>query len=186
MFNRLIARVLHFGKPVPGKNSPILWIDKKKCPYMRGRPNTDCRGIPRSTANKRVKKYQADVNAQARICQGPRKPTSKLVRVDGTVYVGDIVRRDTTNMLESIFDALEKVVYEDDFQIHEIHVKRRLDHKMPRIEFEFHEIEDPDFDAAREKAAKNRQKGWRTKDREKTGQAELGLVRSRQDDKGAS
>ena len=49
---------------------------------------------------------------------------------DGTVYMEvsfvppDRRRRDVTNLLKGLMDALEGVVYADDFQVDELHIQR--------------------------------------------------------------
>jgi len=101
--------------------------------------------------------------------------SGKLIRVTGTVYVGDVVVRDLTNVLEAVFDALQKVAYHNDFQIHEIgNVVRRLDRKNPRVELTLWEIEDPVWEEAREKAWVNREKSEARKKR--AGQVQGRLV----------
>lgn len=170
MAKSYLARIVSFGQPVPGKNSPQLWSDRSRCPAKK-----NCRAVPRTSPNKRLVAYQKSVARDA-LCSMQGAPCSgKLIRVTGTVYVGDVVVRDLTNVLEAVFDALQKVAYHNDFQIHEIgNVVRRLDRKNPRVELTLWEIEDPVWEEAREKAWVNREKSEARKKR--AGQVQGRLV----------
>lgn len=73
--------------------------------------------------------YKRSLEAIRQIAQGavqgqrPKWP-------DGTVYMEisfvppDRRRRDVTNLLKGLMDALEGVVYADDFQVDELHIQR--------------------------------------------------------------
>src|SRR4030042_691733 len=154
MAKSYLARIVSFGPPVPGKNSQQLWVDRSRCPARK-----NCRAIPRTSPNKRLQKYQRELARDA-LCSMQGAPCSgRLIRVTGTIYVGDVVVRDLTNMLEAVFDALQKIAYHNDFQIHEIgNVVRRLDRQTPRAELTLWEIEDAVWEEAREKAWLNREK----------------------------
>ena len=125
----------HPGQPIPGKNSPQLWVDKSRCPAGRG-----CRAIARMGPNPKAKKYMREVKNQAKLALATQQIMEGLIEVKGDIVVGDLRRRDLTNMLESIFDALEEVVFVNDHQVHHLDIWMVLDRDEPRFELEFNDI----------------------------------------------
>lgn len=73
-------------------------------------------------------------------------PRKTLIRADLVYYYGSKRIKDLQNLPKSTFDAMNKLVYEDDFQIHEFHVRRRLDRKNPRVHIIITETSDKEWD----------------------------------------
>lgn len=69
------------------------------------------------------------------------RPLTSLVSIEVTLYFGDKRRRDFDNFFKLSIDALSGIVWEDDSQIEECHVRKRYDKDSPRIEIIIHEIE---------------------------------------------
>lgn len=62
------------------------------------------------------------------------KPMTGEVDVDVTLYFTSKKRRDGDNAMKLIFDSLNNIVLEDDSQITDHHVHKRVDAKNPRVE----------------------------------------------------
>jgi len=75
-----------------------------------------------------------------------RKPTAKLVRFTATYYYGTKRTKDLLNLPKSSADAMNEVVYKDDFQIHEAHLYRHLDRKNPRVHIIIEEMSDKEWE----------------------------------------
>lgn len=128
-------KVWHPGKPIPGKNNPRLWVDKNRCPAKKG-----CRAIPKMSPNPKAAKYAKEVRSQSTLALAGQDPIEGFVEVVGDVVVGDLIRRDLTNILETIFDALEGVAYNNDHQIHHLDIWLVLDREAPCFDLRFNDI----------------------------------------------
>lgn len=61
-------------------------------------------------------------------------PISKNVKLDITYYHKDKVRRDIDNYWKIVLDSLTGIVYEDDVQITEMKLTKKIDKENPRVE----------------------------------------------------
>ncbi|RLF67740.1 MAG: hypothetical protein DRN26_01555 [Thermoplasmata archaeon] len=75
-----------------------------------------------------------------------RQPTKKLLRMKITYYYGTKRTKDLFNLPKTTADALEKAVYDNDFQIHEAHIYRKLDRKNPRVHIIVEEMSDSSWE----------------------------------------
>ena len=75
--------------------------------------------------------------AGVRVIEGP-------VRLSIDIYWPDRRRRDLDNGGKSIADALNGIAYEDDYQIVEKRLTKRLDRDNPRAEIVVEALEDPE------------------------------------------
>jgi Holliday junction resolvase RusA-like endonuclease len=149
-----------------------MWVDKKRCPAKNA-----CKAIPKKAESPRVKEYQKTVKRDAIASMQGARCTKRLVKVTGWIFVKDVSIRDVTNMLESVFDALQDIVYQNDFQIHELGpIRRRLDRNDPRVELTIWEVEDPVWEDAQSTARARTEKARERKRRKKTGQGQGRLV----------
>ena len=83
----------------------------------------------------RGKKYKSDV-ALILLSNGftSAKLTEKI-KLHITTHAPDKRRRDLDNLLKAILDSMNKYVYEDDFQVCDLHIHRgHVDKFKPRIE----------------------------------------------------
>lgn len=64
------------------------------------------------------------------------KPRKDWLELWVTLYFGTKRKVDLDNFNKLSLDALTGVVYEDDSQIHSLHIQRSYDKKVPRIEIE--------------------------------------------------
>jgi Holliday junction resolvase RusA-like endonuclease len=79
-------------------------------------------------------KYQYSLEARSQ--WGRRAPIKEEVEVWITLYFGTKRRADLDNYHKLSLDSLTGIVYEDDSQIHALHVERAYDKNDPRIEIE--------------------------------------------------
>lgn len=77
----------------------------------------------------RKEAYQWEARAQYR-----GEPIKGAVHADITMYFPNLLGRDNDNALKTIFDCLEGIVLENDNQITDQSVRRRLDKSNPRVE----------------------------------------------------
>lgn len=66
-------------------------------------------------------------------------PTARLVAVRLTFFRPRL-SRDVDNSIKIVLDSLNGVVYDDDRQVDEMHIYRRLDREHPRVEVEVCEL----------------------------------------------
>ena len=62
-------------------------------------------------------------------------------------YVGSKRRKDLPNLPKTTTDALNQVLYDDDFQIHDMIVHRRIDREDPRIEVALWKVKDKSWES---------------------------------------
>jgi Holliday junction resolvase RusA-like endonuclease len=91
-----------------------------------------------------IRQYEKALKEYARAVMKRRKkrPTKKLVRVKAVYYLGTKRRKDLQNLPKTTMDALNDVVYVDDSQIHEMHIRKRLDRNNPRVTITIEEMSD--------------------------------------------
>lgn len=68
--------------------------------------------------------------------QWKSKVTDKDISISVHLYFGDKRKRDIDNYHKLSLDALTGIVWEDDSQIQEMHIKKGYDKENPRIEIE--------------------------------------------------
>lgn len=90
------------------------------------------------------RKYEADLQkaVQAAMKKAKKKVTNSLVVMEIWYYVGSKRRKDLPNLPKTTTDALNEVLYEDDFQIHDMILHRRLDRDDPRVEIAIWKVKD--------------------------------------------
>jgi len=74
---------------------------------------------------KEVAEYKKNVAEFARLTYSGKVREDKL-RVEVTHYFADNRRRDCTNYSKALLDALQEIVYKDDMQLIDVHMK--IDH----------------------------------------------------------
>lgn len=115
----------------------------------RGEPitksNSTFFGKGRAFIPARYKNYEKGLKEAAKVAIKKKKPTSSLVVMEVWYYVGSKRRKDLPNLPKTTTDALNEVLYDDDFQIHDMIIHRRLDRDDPRIEIAIWEIKDKDW-----------------------------------------
>lgn len=89
-------------------------------------------------------RYEQDLALIAKVAMNKKRlvPTKCLVRVIIHYYHKSVKEKDLPNLPKTTADALNKIVYEDDSQIHEAHLYRHLDRLRPRVEIHVEEMED--------------------------------------------
>lgn len=108
-----------FKGQIKSKSNNTFWREGMKRPYIY-KAAKDYEKALKEKACKVMKRLK-------------KKPATGLVKIHVTVYMGDKRVRDIPNSPKSLCDALNKVVYEDDFQIHNMTFDRKLDRKNPRV-----------------------------------------------------
>ena len=63
----------------------------------------------------------------------PRKPITGKIAITGRLYFKDGRMLDIEN-LKALWDSLSGIVYEDDRQIHELHLFKGISKEHPRVE----------------------------------------------------
>ena len=63
----------------------------------------------------------------------PRKPITGKIATTARLYFKDGRMLDIEN-LKALWDSLSGIVYEDDRQIHELHIFKEIDKQRPRVE----------------------------------------------------
>jgi Holliday junction resolvase RusA-like endonuclease len=93
---------------------------------------------------KKQKEYQNGLAEAAReaIRKVKKEKTNDLVVLEVWYYVGTKRIKDLPNLPKTTTDALNKILYEDDFQIHDMIVHRRIDRKDPRVEVALWKVKD--------------------------------------------
>jgi Holliday junction resolvase RusA-like endonuclease len=105
--------------------------------------NTKCyRG--RMVTAKKPAQYESDLSWYAKVVMSSKRlePTKKLVRLTIHYYHQSVKKKDQPNLPKTTADALNRIVYEDDSQIHETHLYRHLDRQKPRVVIKVEEVED--------------------------------------------
>ena len=105
-------------------------------------------GMKRPYIYKAAKEYEKALKEKARkvMKRLKRKPATGLVKITVTVYMGDKRVRDIPNSPKSLCDALNNVVYKDDFQIHNMTFNRKLDRKNPRVYIVVEKVKDSQWE----------------------------------------
>lgn len=93
-------------------------------------------------------KYEKELKAAALsyMQESESNILSGLVNITILYYMGSKRRKDLLNLPKTTCDALNEVVYNDDFQIHEAHLYRRLDRKRPRVRIIIEEMSDSEWE----------------------------------------
>lgn len=96
---------------------------------------------------KKIKDYEEGLKQYARkvMRRTKRRPTKSLVKVRITYYVGTTRTKDLQNLPKTTLDALNEIVYKDDKQVHELHIKKRLDRNNPRIHIVIQQTQDSNW-----------------------------------------
>lgn len=79
--------------------------------------------------------YEAIAQFKQKILAGP-------VQVGMKIYFGTKRKCDIDNFNKLVFDALSGVVWRDDSQIEELHIKKLYDKENPRVELLIYETEE--------------------------------------------
>lgn len=66
--------------------------------------------------------------------QWPKKPLTEDLCLNVIIYLGTKRKTDIDAYLKILFDAGEGIIYENDYQITELHVFKEYDKENPRIE----------------------------------------------------
>lgn len=66
--------------------------------------------------------------------QWPHKPHSEDLCLNVVMFLGTKRKTDTDAYIKILMDSGEGVLYENDYQISELHVFRKYDPKSPRVE----------------------------------------------------
>ncbi len=113
------------GEPVTKSNNTMWWKGKMRIPT-------------------RIRKYEKALKEYAILHMQKKhlKPTKSIVKMIINYFYGSLRRKDLQNLPKTTADALNKVCYDDDFQVHELHLYRHLDKKNPRVEIRIEEMED--------------------------------------------
>jgi Holliday junction resolvase RusA-like endonuclease len=82
----------------------------------------------------RTRRYQRQVALVARAALPPGWPLDAVYSLGVTVYWPDRRRRDLSNILKSIEDGCNRIVWDDDCQVTSIYVRGALDRERPRVE----------------------------------------------------
>jgi Holliday junction resolvase RusA-like endonuclease len=117
------------GEPLTKSNQTFFarrhaYIPKKQQDYQKGLTEV---------AKKAIKKVK-------------KQKTSNLVMLEVWYYVGSKRRKDLPNLPKTTTDALNQVLYEDDFQIHDMIIHRRIDRENPRIEVAIWKVKDKQWE----------------------------------------
>ena len=121
-----------------------LWYGQKAKPVLRftyrseplTKSNQTFFGRGHAFIPSKVQKYEADLQqaALAAVKKAKKQRLKGLIIMEIWYYVGSKRRKDLPNLPKTTTDALNEVVYFDDFQIHDMIMHRRLDRKDPRVE----------------------------------------------------
>ena len=78
--------------------------------------------------NKRVKDFEALVQTFAAVAMAGKRlePFKRPLAIQVTAFYPDRKRRDVQNISDVLFDAMEKVVYENDCQVVDVILSKRL------------------------------------------------------------
>jgi Holliday junction resolvase RusA-like endonuclease len=120
---------------------PMLYFIYKGEPLTKSNNTFFARGhayIP-----KKQKEYQEGLADAARTAMNENQPLSDLIRMEVWYYMGSKRRKDLVNLPKTTTDALNKICYDDDSQIHELILHRCIDRINPRVEIAIWRIEDP-------------------------------------------
>ena len=109
------------------KQKPIVRFIYKNEPLTKSNQTFVGRGIV--YIPKKYKDYEAGLKkaAKAAMKAAKKKADKQLVVMEVWYYVGSKRRKDLPNLPKTTTDALNEVLYEDDFQIHDMIIHRRLD-----------------------------------------------------------
>lgn len=97
------------------------------------------RGKGRAWVPERTKSYKLDVATEAscaiaKLRRNEHWNPEALYRVEVIAYFADARKRDGDNVLKSVLDALNGVVWRDDSQAMRLTVEKRIDKANPRAE----------------------------------------------------
>lgn len=98
----------------------------------------------RAVTEKKPRKYGEALAAVAKFLMFNRRlrPTQSLVKLTVDYFYKSKKKKDIQNLIKTTADALEGSVYDNDFQVHEVHLYRHLDRKNPRVIIKVEEIVD--------------------------------------------
>lgn len=102
-------------------------------PVPKGRPRFDPRSR-RAYTPKRTVAYEKDVATLAAIRRPALWPLSARYELELLIFHGDARKRDGTNVLKSIEDALNGIAWVDDSQIRKATWEDAIDRDNPRVE----------------------------------------------------
>ena len=94
-----------------------------------------------------TRKYETQIGWTARAAlsalEGPRWPLDARYRVECAIYTPDARARDCSNILKSVEDAMNEIVFNDDSQVIETATLKRIDRDDPRIDVRIYVLETP-------------------------------------------
>ena len=132
----IFFEMVHNGEPRTKSNALFAT-------FKKGRRNNKCRFFVPGD----IKAYEEGLTEHAQEVMGKRSPTSKLVRMTIHYYYKAKRRKDIQNLAKTQCDALNKVVYEDDSQIHEICQFKHWDKTNPRVHIVIEEMSDSHWES---------------------------------------
>ena len=107
------------GNPIP-KARPRVVVRKGRKPW--------------AITPKRTKEYETLVRAAAALHWAGQEPLDGRLYVRLYFYRGDQRRVDADNCAQAVLDALQTVVFYDDWQIETLYIVKKVDVKNPRVE----------------------------------------------------
>lgn len=109
--------------------NPIATLNIPGPPVPKGRPRT---GQGRIYTPAATRDYEEKVGWVARRAMAGRKPTTAYVRVAIDLYGPEIAAADVDNCAKSLLDGMQKIVFVNDAQVDDLHVRRHRGTPDPR------------------------------------------------------
>lgn len=110
-------------------------------PKARARVTTQRDGRTRAYTPLRTKHWEAEVKDAARLAMMGRPPLEGPVGVELWLWRGDKRKADADNCEKAILDACNKVLWNDDDQVMDMHRYKRLDRENPRAKVRVWELD---------------------------------------------
>ena len=128
------------------KKKPMLELTYRSEPLTKSNQTFFGRG--RAYIPKKVQIYESELReaAMEAVKQAKHKRLKGLIIMEIWYYVGTKRRKDLPNLPKTTTDALNEVVYHDDFQIHDMIIHRRLDREDPRVEIKLWMTKDAEWE----------------------------------------
>lgn len=110
-------------------------------PKARPRTITDSRGRTRTYTPARTQAYEQAVALCAQAAGPEPELWEALLEVRMIFYMPTKRATDTDNLIKSVLDAGNGIIYRDDKQVHRVEAEKRYDKHNPRTEVEVTKLE---------------------------------------------